>query len=110
VFVLPKKFSASLLKGSSPIIEKKSNLIFFFMFCMTLSQYTDLKILDKVCDVGLIMNIQFLGLWEMLYVNELCDLTNVKKSLHLSKCSAIYTHTHVSWIHHPFNDSLNMVL
>lgn len=39
------------------------------MFSMTLSQYTDLKILDKVCDGGLIMNIQFLNPWEMLHVN-----------------------------------------
>jgi len=45
---------------------------------MTLSQYTNLKILDKVFEVGLIMNIQFLNPWEMLHVNELCDLQVLK--------------------------------
>ena len=45
---------------------------------MTLSQYTDLKILDKVCEVGLIMNSQFLSLWDMLHVNELCNLQMLK--------------------------------
>jgi len=78
VFVLPNNFSASLLEMLSPIIEKKSNLIFFCMFCMTLSQYTDLKILDKVCEVDLIMNIQFLNPWETLHVNELRDLQMLK--------------------------------
>jgi len=45
---------------------------------MTLSQYTDLKILDKVCEVDLIMNIQFLNPWETLHVNELRDLQMLK--------------------------------
>jgi hypothetical protein len=78
IFVLPNNISASLLEMLSPITEKKSNLIFFYMFCMTLFQCTDLKILDKVCEVGLIMNIHFLNPWEMLHVNELCDLQMLK--------------------------------
>jgi hypothetical protein len=78
MFVLPNNFSVSLLEMLSPITEKKSNLISFYMFCMTLSQYADLKTLDKVCEVGLILNTQFLNPWEVLHVNELCDLQMLK--------------------------------
>jgi hypothetical protein len=41
---------------------------------MTSSQYMELRILDKVREVVLIMNINLLGPWELLNVDELCDL------------------------------------